>query len=183
MGSFFAKNSFQGRAWGPQQRPVPKFTKNVARVQGCSAKSSTVSPAPEGKSHLSQRWKAPQSSPRSACDSRSYSVKPQLTEPQQPATAEVRLWGSPQEQDTVRGHCIGLPGGCRQRNKYKGPRWGHTATQRNIFSPDGTHSLLSPHPQPHLQCRDHRRGHTARCCISHNPKPEHTSMAIFETFH
>lgn len=164
---------------GPQQRPVPKFTKNVARVHGCSAKSSTVSPAPEGKSHLSQRWKAPQSSPRSACDSRSYSAKPQLSEPQQPATAEVRLWGSPREQDTVRGHGIGLPGGCRQRNKYEGPRWGHTATQRNTFSPDGTHSLLSPHPQPHLQCRDHRQRHTARCCISHNPKPEHTSMAMF----
>lgn len=45
-------------------------------------------------------------------------MKPQLTEPQQPATAEVQLPGD-------RGHCICQTGGSRQSDQCQGLWWGH----------------------------------------------------------
>lgn len=155
-GSFSSKNAkAEGTALGPRRRPTRGRGQSP---RGCSARA--VRPPRPRRANLSFPEAATTAAiPSSACDSRSHSAKPQLAEPQQPATAEVR----PPCQET--GHCIPPPGGSGLRDRCQGLGAGGTVS-RNTSSQDGTPLSPVPHPQPQNQCGDHSEGHTATCPIS-----------------
>lgn len=82
-------------------------------------------------------------------------MKPQLTEPQKPATAEVRLRGSPRSRshlgDTASVH---LEAAGRETSE-RGSGW-DTPCKGMHSHMKGHHSPQSPDPQSHNRCRNHK---------------------------
>lgn len=122
----------KAQLWDPSRRPTRGRGQSP---RGCSARA--VRPPRPRRANLSFPEAATTAAiPSSTCDSWSHSAKPQLAEPQQPATAEVR----PPCQE--RRHCIPPPGGSGLRDRCQGLGAGGTVS-RNTSSQDGT-PLSSP---------------------------------------
>lgn len=133
----------EGKASGPQQRPMPKFTRHLTRVQE-TVPQQLHWPLwlQKANPHPSQRENHPQSPPNSACYSRSHSIKAQLTELRRPGCGRGEAAGLSQKAGWLGGG-ISAHGGYRQGDQSEGLRW-RCATQRKEFP--HTEIPLSPMP-------------------------------------
>lgn len=152
-GSFSSKNAkAEGTALGPRRRPTRGRGQSP---RGCLARA--VRPPRPRRANLSFPEAATTAAiPSSACDSWSHSAKPQLAEPQQPATAEVRppcqetLHPSAWRQRAARP-VPGVGGGGHREQEHILTRWDSalsspsSAATKSVWRPQRRAHCYLPH--------------------------------------
>lgn len=155
----------EGKASGPQQRPMPKFTGHLTRVQE-TVPQQLHWPLwfQKANPHPSQRENHPQSPPNSACYSRSHSIKPQLTELQRPGCGRGEAAGLSRKAGWLGGDISAHLEATGRGTRVRGSGGDVPHKGRNSHTPR-LHSLPCSHLQPHNRSQDDKQGH-ASCFVT-----------------